>query len=134
MCNTYCFSTTTVVARMPLNVTLYVPFLPFLFFFSATPCFLFNKEVKKTALRETYDLYSSPNIVRVIKTKGICRAVMWRTRGTGELPTGFWWGNLRKIYHLEYIGLDGKARLECTFHNWNGDAWTGFIWPSGQPL
>ena len=26
------------------------------------------------------------------------------------MHTGFWWGNLRKRYHFEYPGVDGRIR------------------------
>jgi hypothetical protein len=46
-------------------------------------------------------LYSSPNIVRVIKS----RAMKWVRHvghiGGEERRTGFWWGNLRERVHLE---------------------------------
>jgi hypothetical protein len=25
-----------------------------------------------------------------------------------EVYTGFWWGNLREIGHLQHLGIDGK--------------------------
>jgi hypothetical protein len=47
---------------------------------------LHNKELK--------DLYSSPNIIQVIKSRRM-RLAGHVARG-GEVHTGFWWGNLRK--------------------------------------
>jgi hypothetical protein len=38
ICNTHCFSTTTMVARTHLNVTLYVPTVPVLFYFLMMDC------------------------------------------------------------------------------------------------
>jgi hypothetical protein len=32
--------------------------------------------------------------------------------GTGELYTGFWWGNLREGDHLEDRGRDGRIILK----------------------
>jgi hypothetical protein len=46
---------------------------------------------------DLYDLYSSPNIIRVIKS----RRMRWvgyavpMGEGRGEVHTGFWWGNLK---------------------------------------
>jgi hypothetical protein len=49
---------------------------------------------------ELYDLYSSPNIIRVIKSRMKWRS-MWHVRGTGEVHTGFWWGNLMVRDHCK---------------------------------
>jgi hypothetical protein len=29
---------------------------------------------------------------------------MWH----GEVYTGFWWGELKEIYNLEHLGVDGR--------------------------
>jgi len=59
---------------------------------------------RKLQNEELSDTYSSPNIVRVIKSRGMSRAGhvarMWERRG-------FWWGNLREGDHLEDSGVDG---------------------------
>jgi hypothetical protein len=48
---------------------------------------------------EVHDLYSSPNIVRVIKLRiRWIRHVAWVEMG--EVCTGFRWGNLRERDHL----------------------------------
>ena len=33
---------------------------------------------------------------------------MWHAWGTGEVHTGFWWGNLMEGEHIEGLGVDGK--------------------------
>jgi len=43
----------------------------------------------------------------------------------GEAYTGFWWGNLKKIVHLEDTGVDGIIILRWIFRKWNVRAWTG---------
>jgi hypothetical protein len=30
--------------------------------------------------------------------------------------TGFWWGDLKEIYHLEYVGVDGRIILKLVFN------------------
>ena len=55
-------------------------------------------------MEELYALYSSPNIVWVIKS----RRLRWERHvarmGRGEVHTGLWWGNLRAGDHLEDPG------------------------------
>ena len=33
---------------------------------------------------------------------------MWHAWGGGEMHTGFWWGDLREVDHLEDLGVDGR--------------------------
>jgi hypothetical protein len=54
------------------------------------------------------------------------------------LRAGFWWGNLREIYHLEDPGIDGRIILIWIFKKWDGsmdwidlvrdrDKWWAFV-------
>jgi len=36
---------------------------------------------------------------------------MWHVWGRREVHTGFWWGNLREIDHLEDPGINGRIIL-----------------------
>ena len=47
---------------------------------------------------------------------------------TGEVYTGFGWGNLRERDHLEEPCVDGRIPLRWIFRKWDGGAWTGLIW------
>jgi hypothetical protein len=37
---------------------------------------------------------------------------MWHVWGTGEMHTGFWWGDVREIDHLEELGADRRIILK----------------------
>jgi hypothetical protein len=53
------------------------------------------------------DCYSSPNIVRLIKSRGMRGAGHVARMGRGEEYTEFWWGNLNVRGHLGDPGVDG---------------------------
>jgi hypothetical protein len=53
---------------------------------------------------------------------------MWHIWETGELHTGFWWGDLRETDDLEDLGVDGRMTLKWIFKKWVVEAWTGLIW------
>jgi hypothetical protein len=73
-------------------------------------------EWRKLHNEQLNDLYSSPNIVWVIKS----RKIKWtghvaRMGGRGEAYTGFWWGNLRERDHLGDPGEDDRIILRWIF-------------------
>ena len=68
-------------------------------------------EWKKLSIEELNDLHSSTNIVRVTKSRIMSWAGHVICMGTGELYTGFWWGNLRERDDLEDPGVDGRIIL-----------------------
>ena len=53
---------------------------------------------------------------------------MWHIWRRGDVYTRFWWGNLRKIDHLEDPGIDGRIILTWIFRKWDVEAWTGSVW------
>ena len=58
-------------------------------------------EWRKLLNAELNDLYSSANIVRLIKSRRMRWAGHVARMGRGETYTGFWWGNLRGKHDLE---------------------------------
>ena len=46
----------------------------------------------------------------------------------GGEETEFWWGNLRKIEHLEDPGADGRIILGWIFRKWDAGLWAGLGW------
>jgi hypothetical protein len=65
-------------------------------------------EWKKLHKEELHDLYSSPTIVRVIKSRRMRWAGYVALMGREEAYTGLWWGNLRERDRLGDPGLDGR--------------------------
>jgi hypothetical protein len=66
---------------------------------------------RKLRNEELNDLYCSPNIVRVIKSRRMKWAGHVARMGRGEAYTGFWWGNLSVQDHLGDPGIDGRIIL-----------------------
>ena len=75
---------------------------------------------------ELNNLYSSPSIVRVIKSRRMRWAGHVARMGRGEVCTGFWWGNLREGDHWGDPGLDGRILLGWIFGKWGVGVWTGW--------
>jgi hypothetical protein len=45
---------------------------------------------------------------------------MWQIKETGEVHTGFWWGDLTEREHLEDPGVDGTITLQCIYRKRDG--------------
>jgi hypothetical protein len=65
------------------------------------------------------DLYCSPNIVRVMKSKRMSWAEHIALCRKEEVYTGFWWGNPREGNHLEDQGVDGRIILRWICRKWD---------------
>jgi hypothetical protein len=76
--------------------------------------------------KELYAVYSSRNIVPVIKSK--------RLRWAGHVARmgrkgayRVWWGNLREGDKLKDRDIDGRIISRCMFERWDGGTWTESI-------
>jgi hypothetical protein len=60
---------------------------------------------------ELHSLYSSPNIIRVIKS----RSMRWAVHvGRGEVFTAFWFGGTKVRDHWENLGVGGRITIRWT--------------------
>jgi len=87
-----------------------------------------TREWRKLHNEELNGLYSSPNIVRVIKLRRMRWAGHIRVGKRGESYTGFWLGNLKEGDHLGDPGVDGRVILRWIFRNLDVGLWTGLSW------
>ena len=87
-----------------------------------------KREWRKLDNEKLNDLYSSPNILRVIKSRRMRWAGHVARMGIGEVYAGFWWGNLRERDHVGDPGIDGRIILRWIFRNCDMGVWTGLIW------
>jgi hypothetical protein len=60
---------------------------------------------------ELHSLYSSPNIVRVIKSRSLRWTGYVARMGWGEVFRGFWLGGPKVRDHWENIGVGGRITL-----------------------
>jgi hypothetical protein len=85
-------------------------------------------EWRKLHNEELHNLYSSPNIVRTIKSRRMRWAGHVARVGRREGCIGCWWGNLREIDHWGDPGVDERIILEWIFRKWHVGVWTGLDW------
>jgi hypothetical protein len=63
---------------------------------------------------ELHDLYSSPNIFRLITSRRMRWAGHVARMGRGEMFAGFWLGGLKLRDHWEDLGVGGRITLRWT--------------------
>ena len=78
---------------------------------------------------ELNDLYSSPNIVRVIKSRRMKWAGHVAHMGEERVVIGSWWGNRRERDHWGDLDLDGWIILGWISRRWDVGMWTGLGCP-----
>ena len=75
------------------------------------------------------DLYTSPNIVRVIKSRKMRWAGHVARMGEERGHIGSWRGNRRERDHWGDLSVDRWILLRWTSRRWDGGMWTGLGWP-----
>ena len=80
-------------------------------------------------MEELSDLYSSPNIVRVIKSRRMRWAGHVARMGEERGRIGSWWGNRKERDHWGDLGVDGWIILGWISGRWDVGIWTGLCWP-----
>jgi len=78
---------------------------------------------------ELNDLYCSPNILRVIKSRRMRWARHVARMGEEMGCIVSWWGNRREGDHWGDLGVDGWIILGWISRRWNVGKWTGLGWP-----
>jgi hypothetical protein len=74
------------------------------------------------------NMYSSPDIIRQMKSRRMRWAGMWNAWERGETCTGFWWESPRERDNLEDKLLMGGWDQKCAFGRLAEAVWNGFTW------
>jgi hypothetical protein len=85
-------------------------------------------EWRKLHNEELHDLYFSPSIVQMIKSRRMRWSGHVEHMGRVEVYTGLWWGIPKERDHLEDPVVDGRIILRWFFRKWDARAWTGSVW------
>ena len=86
-----------------------------------------TREWRKLHNEKLNDLYSSPNIVRVTKSRRMRRSVHVTRMGERRAIYRVLVGKLDGKIQLEDPGLDGRIILRGIFRMWDVRVWTGLI-------
>jgi hypothetical protein len=73
-------------------------------------------------------LYSSPDIIRQIKSRRMRWAVHVACMGEGRNVYRVSWESPKGGVHLEDQGVDGRMGLEWILRRLVGGVWSGFTW------
>jgi hypothetical protein len=82
-------------------------------------------EWRKLHNEELHDLYSSPSIIRIIKS----RRMKWAGHVARlEKIIDYWWESQRERYYYEDQDVGGWIILRRILERWDGVMWTGLVW------
>jgi hypothetical protein len=85
-------------------------------------------EWKKLLNKELHNLYSSPDIIRLVKSRRIRLADMWHACERREKCTRFWLVSPKERDHWEDQGVGGKMGSEWILRILAWGVWIGFDW------
>jgi hypothetical protein len=83
---------------------------------------------RKLHNEELRDLYSSPSMIRIIKSRRIRWAGMYHEWGRRGPRVGYWWESQRERVHYEDQDIGGWIILGWILERWEGVMWTGLVW------
>ena len=86
-------------------------------------------ELRRLHNEELNDMYSSLNIVRVIKSRRMRWAVHVARMGEERGCIGSWWGNRREGDYWGDLGVDGWIILGWITRRWDVGIWNGLGGP-----
>jgi len=78
---------------------------------------------------ELNEFNTSPNIVRVIKSRRMRGAGNVARMGEERGSIGSWWGNRGEGDHWGDLGVDGRIILGWISRRWDVGIWSGLGWP-----
>jgi hypothetical protein len=85
-------------------------------------------EWRKLHNEELHDLYSSPSIITIIKSRRMRWAGHVARMGRRGTLIDYWWESQRERDHSEDPDVDGWIILGLILERWNGVMWTGLVW------
>jgi hypothetical protein len=88
--------------------------------------------------KELHDLYSSPSIITIIKSRGMRWAGYVARMGRRGMLIDYWWESQRERDHWEDQDVGKWIILRLILERWDGVMWTGLVWlrigTGGEPL
>jgi hypothetical protein len=87
-------------------------------------------EGRKLHNEELRDLYSSPSIIRIMKSRRMRWAGHVARMGRRRTRTGYWWKRQREKDHQKDQDVGGWIILGWIFERWDEVMWNGRVWLS----